>query len=145
MPIFHWKPEYNTDIKIIDAQHKNLVDSINSLFDRIKGEEPEKVVLSETLNRLIEYASFHFDTEERLLLQLKYPDLDEHKKEHEQCTKKILELMEEFEKENPLLALNLLTFLTDWLTHHILEVDKKYMRFLKENNLIEKIKNPDEK
>jgi hemerythrin-like metal-binding protein len=49
-----------------------------------------------------------------------------HRLEHRNLTKQVEEYVARFEKGDVALGVPLLTFLSDWLTHHILGEDQKY-------------------
>ncbi len=134
MPIVSWKPEYSVGINIIDAQHKKLIETINMLSDAINKHEA-KSALSEVLNRLIEYATFHFELEEKYMIEFKYPGYDEHKKEHNYCTDSVLGFMKKFEAGEQMLPVEMLDFLVDWLHAHMLEIDHKYSAYFQEHGL----------
>ncbi len=134
MPILSWKPEYSVDIKLIDEQHKKLIETINMLYDAMERREA-KSVLSEVLNRLIEYVTFHFDLEEKYMVEFKYPGYNEHKEAHKYCTDRVLGFMKKFEAGEQMLSVEMLDFLVNWLHTHMLEMDQKYAVFFREHGL----------
>jgi len=134
VPIVSWKPEYSVGINIIDAQHKKLIETVNMLSDAIEKQEA-KSVLSEVLNRLIAYVTFHFDLEERYMLEFVYLGYSEHKEAHKYCTDKVLGFMKKFEAGEEMLPVEMLDFLVDWLHGHMLEMDHKYSAYFQEHGL----------
>lgn len=130
MALITWDDsKFSVNIKEIDVQHKKLVELINLLHDAMKAGQG-KDALGKVLNELISYTVSHFGTEERLFQQHGYPDIAKHKKEHEDLKKKAIELKTEFEKGAAMITPNVLNFLRDWLTNHIMKVDKAYSAFL---------------
>lgn len=134
MSIFVWSDDFSVKVEEIDNQHKQLVSTINSLYDAVR-EERGSEVLSDILNILIEYTESHFSTEERYFRLFKYEDMDTHVKEHKDFVDKITNFKEGFDKGENELDLELLNFLGDWLKGHILGTDKKYVELFSERGL----------
>ena len=59
--IFPWNKHFNTGIKIIDEQHRNLVDIINRLAKSV-ALGSENVELNSIFDELVEYTVYHFQT-----------------------------------------------------------------------------------
>lgn len=88
---FEWKPEYSVHVQKIDDQHKQLLKLIFKLFNAINT-NLTKNELGEILEELIEYAGYHFATEEMYFREFDYENADEHIREHRKFSKKMLEL-----------------------------------------------------
>ena len=127
--LFIWSPSYETGIQEIDAQHKKLVEILNALYDAM-GKGQANKVLGKLLDDLVKYTVVHFATEERLFRQYGYPEAAIHKKEHDALTAQAKKLQADFAAGKVSLSLTVGTFLKDWLSHHILQADKKYAPFL---------------
>jgi len=134
MSIFVWSDDFSVKVEEIDNQHKQLVSTINSLYDAVR-EERGSEVLSDILNILIDYTVSHFSTEERYFRLFKYEDMDSHVKEHKDFVDKITKFKEGFDKGENEVDLELLNFLGDWLIGHILGTDKKYVELFSEKGL----------
>lgn len=125
-----WDEKYSVDVQEIDDQHKKLFSLFNKLQDlMIKGKK--KTELEQVLAELIDYTVIHFATEEKLMHQFSYIGYVEHKRTHDNLLAEAKELQENFIKDSIILAEDLSVFLTDWLTDHILDVDKKYAPLFK--------------
>ncbi len=130
MQIARWSEAYAVHIAEIDEQHQKLFVLLNRLADAMSvGKGPS--VLGEVLSELIDYTSYHFSTEERLFQQHAYPGYEQHKKEHDELTAKTRKLKESFDQGNWMLTIDVLKFLTTWLSDHILKEDRKYAPFLR--------------
>ncbi len=66
-------------INLIDKQHKELLNIINLLASSI-NESSLKKDLIYIIDKLIDYAYFHFTTEEEVFDKVSYKDSKEHKK-----------------------------------------------------------------
>jgi hemerythrin len=129
MGFIKWTNRYAVHIEEVDRQHKKLIDLINKLYDAMsvgKGKD----VLGAVLTELVDYTTYHFNTEERLFRQSGYPEYETHKKEHDELAEKTRALRREFDKGNKKLSIDVMLFLSSWLNDHIMEKDKKYAPFL---------------
>jgi len=126
-----WDDSYSVGFEHIDNQHKELVKMVNTLYKACKmGALKEDIVYLHTVSKALEYARVHFADEEKYMGLVFYPELDEHKKQHEEFVveiKKSIKLFE-FGKAAPI---ELANFLKNWLLNHIAISDKKYAPFLK--------------
>lgn len=125
-----WDPSYSVGVEILDHQHKNIISMINALSSKSDARVYSETI-SELLTRLVQYASEHFKTEERLLEKYGYPDLVAHKEKHKAYRLKAVEFCSKTMAHDQSVPLELKTFLEKWWENHILEVDAEYSHFLK--------------
>ena len=59
-----------------------------------------------------------------------YPDFANHKTEHERFTRTVLDCQGKFQRNEIGLTIEVMDLLKDWLTKHIMGVDKKYAPYL---------------
>ncbi|MCM2263957.1 MAG: bacteriohemerythrin [Desulfuromonadales bacterium] len=130
MPLFIWKPSYETHIPEIDYDHRQLVGLINELYEAMKQGQGYDL-MNETLNRLIDYVSQHFETEEGFMRAGNYPGILDHQKEHQQFRASILEMDVRRRAGHAPPSIELLTYLRDWLRDHVTTTDKELGRYLK--------------
>lgn len=129
MPLMTWKDDYSVNIKVIDLQHKKLVDLLNQIFDATHAGRGKEVV-DKILNDLISYTKVHFATEEEFMKKHGYPAFPRHKAEHDTLTQQVIEFQREYQAGRSSLSVELMQFLRDWLQKHILGTDKQYTPFL---------------
>ncbi len=127
--LFPWSDAYSVKIGVIDMQHKNLVRIINELHQALV-EGHGKDQLGKALASLIKYTQVHFHTEEVFMESHRYPDYINHKTEHERLTETVLEFQRKFERSEVGLTIEVMGFLKDWLSRHIMGSDKRYGPFL---------------
>ncbi len=126
--LIEWNQDLSIGMKDIDNQHKKLINLINELYDAlIQGKEKE--VLDKILKELIDYAHYHFKTEEDLMDEKNYFETAIHKRAHQFFKEKITDLIKR--KKEDYVSLELFKFLKNWLINHILIMDKKFGYFLK--------------
>ena len=134
MALVNWSVQLSVNIRQIDEQHKKLVSMLNELHDAMlngKGRD----VLSQILDGLAEYTVTHFATEENLMKKYNYPGYVNHKTEHDRFVEKVSEFKEKLSQGQLTLTMEVLNFLKDWLTSHIMGSDKKYGPFLNERGI----------
>ncbi len=135
MSILSWGSHMSVGVKVIDDQHKKLVAVINELDEAVvagKGSQVHDALFEE----LTDYFTQNFSTEEELMLVHDYPEYELHRALHVDFTAKVKELRARALKGEQTISEEALAFLTDWLIHHDIAVDKKLGAFLVERNVI---------
>lgn len=124
MNLFAWKPEYSVGAPVIDAQHQKLFHMAGELHNAMsagKGKEH----MAELLTALIAYTCEHFAAEENIMRRCAYPEYNDHHKQHEDLKRQVTEFQKQFQDNQVVLTIDLMQFLSDWLTHHIKGSDHK--------------------
>lgn len=132
MSFITWDESYETHVNEIDEQHKTLVSILNKLHEAMhqgKGKE----ILGNVFTELLNYTVYHFQTEEGFMKKLHFPDSVNHIKEHKKLTDTALTLNEKFNAGEAMITSEVLMFLKNWLTNHILVSDKKLGAYLLSN------------
>lgn len=126
--IVPWNPSFETGIATIDEQHRCLVNLINDLaHEYVYGAE-----VSETeriLDALIDYAAYHFETEEAIWAEILVNDswYEGHLKTHNGFIDAVRSMQAKLQTDDRRTLIDgLLSFLTGWLAHHILYEDKRF-------------------
>ena len=131
---FPWNEFFNIGLPEIDAQHRRLVGLINKLADAIAN-DTQCVDLDGVFAELLDYADYHFKTEDAMWQRYLSGSHDarDHYRSH---TDFIEETMERRKNQDTAdagqpckLANEMLTYLTRWLTAHILKADR-YMAYI---------------
>ncbi len=122
-----WTSELATGVKIIDTQHRKLVDMVNELYKAMKSGQ-SKAVMEKLLGELAEYTVYHFGTEEKYFDQFRYAETAEHKKMHAELTGQVVNFINQFKSGQAALSMDLMNFLRDWLATHIMKTDKRYAK-----------------
>lgn len=123
-----WKAENEVGIPIIDEQHRGAVATINSLFYFMQQDKGMEALLP-TLKVLDQYTKIHFETEEMILTQEGYPDLEAHVMIHRDLVRQMAEVMRRaVAQSDPTIVL---VFLKDWWMDHINKEDKKYAAYMR--------------
>ena len=126
MALITWSDKLSVGVKSIDDQHKKLVTLLNQLHDGMMAGKGKEVV-GIVLKGLVDYTATHFKYEEDLFARTGYPDAAAHKQEHAELVQKVIEIQKKYETAGPsVLTIQVMNFLKDWLTKHILGVDMRY-------------------
>ncbi|MEO5345321.1 MAG: bacteriohemerythrin [Magnetococcus sp. YQC-9] len=129
-----WRPDFTTGVGIIDDQHRVLIKMLNDaagkLTDQSSLEDLAKIVQG-----LINYADYHFKTEERFIVEQGYEslrpvDAESHLSQHRDFVAKVLAVREQIHQGQRIPKDVLVSFLSEWLTNHILHTDKALGAFI---------------
>ena len=129
---YEWNEDLSVGVPSIDRQHKVLISLINDLHIAMqagKGATDAKSILNDIIN----YAKAHFVYEEGLFIGQHYHASDEHFESHQKIKAKLSELKEKSKKVDFDISDELMIFLKDWLTNHILKEDMGYSELLVKN------------
>jgi len=114
------------DIPIVDEQHRELIRKVNNLNDAIT-QNIEDDQISALLNDLITFTKKHFETENTMMDELKYPSQQEHAYEHEHFLEFLSGQVVNFHNGNELLVLQQIK---DWFLDHIQTFDSQLGDYL---------------
>jgi len=127
VPLLTWNDSYSVGVKTIDKQHSGLFGMVNELHaDMMKGQAQS--VVGPLLDKLAKYTVQHFAHEERMMDAAKFPGLATHRAHHSDLTRQVGDFMARYKRGDGTLNIQLLRFLSDWLTRHIQHEDKEYGR-----------------
>ena len=130
MALVSWDEKLSVGVRSIDDQHNKLVTLLNQLHDGMMAGKGKEVV-GPVLMGLIDYTATHFKHEEDLFTRTGYPETEAHKREHAELVRRVLQIQQTYEEKGPsVLTIQVMNFLKDWLTHHILGADRAYSAHL---------------
>ncbi|MCL2809817.1 MAG: bacteriohemerythrin [Treponema sp.] len=127
-----WSDKFSSGVKLIDDQHKELVELVNEMFNHVTGNDlQEHNYFNRVINDAVSYVKKHFTTEEKLMIATKFDGYAEHKKEHETFILAVVENIKDYEAGKRLTLSTFTRFLKDWVLSHIALMDKKYFEYFK--------------
>ena len=128
----YWSDSYSMGIKLIDDQHKGLLNFVNELFDHATGNQEEE---SEWFKGVIKYAvryiREHFSTEERFMTATGFPGYVEHKKAHDEFTLTVVKSVKDFQAGKRLVLEKFAYYLKNWVLTHVAVMDRQYSDYFK--------------
>jgi hemerythrin len=126
-----WEDRYSVGIPQIDDQHKELIRLTNDLYKGcLAGEDAARVNFRTAIKGTVDYVKYHFGMEEKLLQNAGYPQLAEHKREHEEFVKHILNEVQSFQDGKKFVPNVFVRYLRDWILSHIAVADRKYAAYI---------------
>ena len=131
-----WSHEFDVGDKKIDSQHLELFNNslqlLNAINSGVGATEIDNIITF-----LDNYVIHHFETEEKYLLDNKYPFFDHQKGQHLNFIKSFELLKSEIKsniKSKTFLMFRIQTLLIDWVVNHTIKEDKHYGKYIKNNS-----------
>lgn len=96
MSRIEWRDEFATGIRSVDHEHRELVELLNQIVDKLESDEDRELIcgfLGEVLARI----SAHFALEEQVMREHSYDQYDDHKADHERLLDDIRDIMDAYE------------------------------------------------
>ncbi|MDE1942767.1 MAG: hemerythrin family protein [Betaproteobacteria bacterium] len=127
----HWGESLELHNELIDTQHRMLVLLCRKLDIAIKSKVPDQRIRWIVLE-LKKFAEFHFLSEENLMHEVDYPDVDNHALLHTDLLMRLDMMIAKIShhKEFPD---DLLHFLNKWLVQHVAAEDLKIAEYLRQS------------
>ncbi|MDH5445244.1 MAG: bacteriohemerythrin [Gammaproteobacteria bacterium] len=129
MSFIEFNDSLKVDNKLIDQEHGVLIEYINLLQKAIENETSTRIT-GQVLEGLTEYTNTHFFVEEEMMKAYDYPDKANHMKAHDGFRNRLATLIEKHENGESELSNSVMEFLKEWLTEHILKIDRKLSDYL---------------
>ena len=133
MSLLEWKDALNIEINEIDDRMKALFEMMNRYlaYDSKKRKEEDYDEIGEVLADVSEAVRQHFNYEEKVLTQYRYPEIAGHKKEHRRFVKKILAFRRVYSEEPEKIYKDSVKYIQEWLVKHIEDSDMRYAPFVR--------------
>jgi hemerythrin len=130
MALIQWTQEMSVGLESIDTDHKLLLKLINQMDEGIRNKRGNDMV-NAVIEALLEYTDYHFRREEVLMAACGYPDIEAHTQIHSVLRDQVAQIRDRH-AGNPasIRDREVLSFLRNWLTSHIMGRDKLYAPFL---------------
>ena len=120
-----WNDKYRIGDAAIDEQHEEI---FLRAADVIAASTRDGQAMCAM--RLYQYAVTHFSHEEELMFRLRYPEIEDHLRQHEQLLTRLREIMRTIAKDCMVKA-DLESFISRWLLDHIAHVDARLAAYVK--------------
>jgi len=126
-----WSDDFLVGNKDIDTQHKELVRLTNEFYAGVQmGGLLAKVHFMQTIKGAMQYIKTHFVTEEEIMQKIKFPPLEEHKKQHEEFVAEVSQEIRFFEENDVPDPEGFVKYLMDWILNHVANSDKNITPYL---------------
>lgn len=130
MALIEWRREFETGIPDVDHEHRELVDLINSLHERL-GVDAGHDEIARFLGEVFARISAHFALEETIMRKHRYDEYAAHKADHERLLDDIRDIMDAHEAGAYANARDALAgAVRDWFVEHFKTRDARLHRRL---------------
>lgn len=125
MTFITWKAEYSLGIPSADAEHRELIELLNEIYEELVRTGAGESSTQDFLGELYAKISAHFALEEKLMRDHRYDGYREHKADHERLLNEIRDLMDEYEDSKELDAEAFSSKLDAWFSNHFRTMDAR--------------------
>jgi len=129
MVLIEWKDSYSVGIADVDYEHRQMIDMINELHERL-SRTTETVDATVSLGEILRGISAHFALEERFMHEHRYDQFSQHKGAHEQLLDEIRDIMDGYEADPENSSKRLSRQLDLWFTEHCKTHDARLHKML---------------
>lgn len=130
MAQFPWTDDLFTGNALIDGDHRQLIATVNALFEAMESAGPNDAIC-ESMNNLVQYTREHFGREEAEMERVGYVASLAHRSEHANLLRQIVALKEMLESGAKINVPAIEDFLSEWLREHIVKADSRLAAALK--------------
>lgn len=135
---FAFTSKYITGIEFVDREHEKLFEIIRDADRVIHAEllHDKYDEIMRILSGLKDYAREHFTDEENYMKEIQYPGLEPQQRAHATFIDKLTDInLDEIDNSQQDYLERLVRFLLEWLSVHILHMDKKIGEFAQAGEL----------
>ncbi len=122
-----WKYEFETGVAHLDEQHRHLFEIGNKAYSLLDDDLDKFDEIVAVVSDLKDYAIYHFNSEEEYMKSIGYRKYLSHKVEHDDFVAKIKGVnFEKVDERQEEYLREIIGFVFDWITNHILGKDMDY-------------------
>jgi len=127
-----WSATYSVGIKLIDDQHKELLNLVNDMYNHVNNddEEAERAYFQSVIRQVVDYVKIHFATEEKIMMGTKFQGYAGHKRVHDTFILSVVDIIKKYEEGKRVSLIYFTNFIKDWILTHIAIMDKQYFEYL---------------
>lgn len=120
-----WQPDWNSGNIQIDNQHRDLIQIAQKLLHLyLTNASPQ--MMQNQLELMFQHVIIHFETEEKILEDVGYPELASHARVHEKLVAKLNRLYQDYQMGEVKTSAFFSFAIDDVLVEHLAKVDKLY-------------------
>ena len=125
MEFVEWTEKYSTGHPLVDAYHHIFFQMVEEFG--LALQQGDAVGMQDRIAFLVDYTFMHFDSEERVMAQAGYADLEAHRASHQHFRDQVNAIHRRY-VDNPegVQAEEVLSLVQDWFAHHILGEDLRF-------------------
>lgn len=125
-----WQDAYGSGHDLIDLEHRNLFRLANDVLSVCVSESPPPDAVKATLRDLVDHVVDHFAHEERVLAEVRYPALAEHRRLHATLADRAVGLLDQMRDDPPRVGGIVQFAAYELVALHFLGADRRFFRYL---------------
>lgn len=134
-----WSDKFSTDIVSIDRQHQELFSIMQDVLEVLASDTIPLSKKQAVFKTLVDHALDHFDYEERIMKNIHYPQLKQHRREHDDLRSEITQISKNVMSGEGIEDWQgLVSLVQVWLLRHILSSDTPIRDFIHRGGTPEK-------
>ena len=114
---------------LIDQDHRDLVPLVNIFLESIKKGADKQSVFDDVGEISVRFSA-HFERENQLMAEYRYPDAQAHVAEHKALLGDLGKFLNKVEETNDDDVLSTVKYIEDWFLKHIAGSDKRLGQYL---------------
>ncbi|WP_101698080.1 bacteriohemerythrin [Clostridium minihomine] len=135
-----WKDKYMLGVPLIDEQHQELFRRVTDFVEIVRKPIPweqKTEQVGRTLEFMKDYVVTHFRDEENLQRQLGYPEMESHRKIHQDMVAYVAQVAREYEEKGyeEQMMQQFAGKLLAWLINHVASEDQKIADYAKRKEM----------
>lgn len=123
-----WNKAWECGEATIDRQHREIIVLGNELIGMTSASQE---LIEQKLDILISRFEEHFESEERIIRQVGYPDIEQHARIHRQLVERLTDIKESAKTEELKVSTLIAFVVNDAIIGHLLEEDIKFFTYFK--------------
>lgn len=127
-----WNEGMSVGVSSMDSQHQTMLRMINDIYTgRLYCGRCADARFISYAHRILDFIRYHYIAEENFLEKIRYPRLDEHRKQHRILIRGLLNQIKKFDAGLPRAPIVFVNNLQNEILTHLAVTDKKYAAFAK--------------
>ena len=128
-----WKKDFETGNELVDTQHREIFRLVQQILD-MDAFSGRKEKIEAALAFLADYVVRHFSSEEALMKESAYPDMEKHVEEHKFLVVEVGKFMEFYAEKGGTISVSesMNNLVISWLDTHIKGSDKEMATYYRQ-------------
>lgn len=129
MSLIAWRDEFSVGVDAVDQEHREMIELIANLDDAMQQDMSHDSVVR-GLGEIYARIALHFALEEKIMRDAAYPELVDHKQDHERLLDVLLDVIDDVDEAGGYDRASLSRTLEAWFSDHFRTHDAKLHRRL---------------
>jgi len=130
VPLFVWSAELDLPLTALNEDHRRIFSLAGQLHEAMLAARGRQEI-SRLVGALADHTQSHLGREEELMVAHGYPQLEEHRAEHQVLARQVSEFGRRLQAGETTMTIELMHFLAGWLESHIRGSDRRLAEWLR--------------